>query len=158
MITFVKKMRDNSLYFAFALLIALMASSCKQYTCEDFQRGEYIYADTAYKDVFISRVLLGEREFIVSGKKGDQKMIKSVGEQTEVMMRNGRKVTDIYTMIWDGPCTYSLVFKSTDSKKDQFHTIYDTIRVNVLNIDGDRFRVRAQLGNRYPEAELIKVK
>jgi hypothetical protein len=117
-----------------------------------------VYADTAYKEVRISRVLLGEREFIVSGEEGQRKMMKPVGEQTEIMMRNGHKVTDVYTMIWDGPCTYSLVFKSTDSQKDLFHTQYDTIRVNVLEIDGKRFRVRAHLGNLYPEAELIKVK
>ncbi len=157
MSTFAENMHKNLPDLFIALTLMLAFASCRNYTCEDFKSGEYIYADSAFKDVEISRVLLGEREFIVRGKDGDKKMMKAVGEQTETMTRNSRRVSDVYTMIWDGPCTYSLVFKSTDSKKDQFHTQYDTIRVNVLDIDGDRFRVRAHLGNFNPEAELIKV-
>ena len=158
MITFVPSMREKNLYYFILIFCVLLTTSCTRYTCEDFKSGEYIYADTALKDMRISRVLLGEQEFIVGGKGVPRKMMKPIGEQTEVMMRDGREVTDIYSMIWDGPCTYSLVFKSTDSQKDLFHTKYDTIRVNVLEIDGDRFRVRAHLGNIYPEAELIKLK
>lgn len=135
----------------------LLFSSCMEYTCEDFRTGEFVYSDTAYADVKISRKLTGERDFTIKTKDGKVKITKAIGEQTEIMKRNGREVSDVYDVIWDGPCTYTLVFRSTSSQKDQFHTKYDTIRTRIMEITKDGYIFEAHLYDESPKGELIKL-
>lgn len=137
--------------------IILFLSSCSNYTCEDFRTGSYVYSDTAFKDVKISRTLTGEEEFKVKTSKGVEDITKEVGEQTEQMVREGRDVTDVYTIIWDGPCSYTLVFKSTSSQVDQFHTKYDTIRTQIIEPTRKGYVFQSNLYGESLTGELLKV-
>ncbi|NNC84067.1 MAG: hypothetical protein HKN79_10865 [Flavobacteriales bacterium] len=135
----------------------LLLIACGDYTCEDFRTGEYRYTDTAYKEVKITRTLTGEQEFEVRTAKGVEKITKEVGEQTETMTRDGRQVEDVYTIIWDGPCSYTLVFKSTSSQVDQFHTQYDTIRTRILETNRKGYVFQTHLFGQTLQGELEKV-
>ncbi len=139
------------------LFIIFLLSSCGKYTCEDFKTGEYAYADTAYADVKISRTITGQRAFTIQTKDGKEQLTKDIGEQTEVMTRNGTEVIDVYDVIWDGPCSYTMVFKSTSSHKDQFHTKYDTIRTTIKEITKKGYIFQAHLYEENPIGELIKI-
>ncbi len=135
----------------------ILLSSCSNYTCEDFRTGNYVYSDTAFADVTISRTLTGEHVFEVKTNKGVEKINKQIGEQTEQMKREGRDVTDVYTIIWDGPCSYTLVFKSTSSQIDQFHTRYDTIRTQIIETTRSGYTFQSNLYGESLTGELLKV-
>jgi len=137
-------------HFLLITVVLIALSSCANKSCEDFQTGNFRYTDEAYKDVKISRTVTGEREVEIDGKT----IIKPVGTQSETMMREGREVTDIYDITWDGPCSYSIVFKSTNSQIDQFHTQYDTIRMKIIGIDGNKYQFEANLYDKNPVGEL----
>lgn len=121
-------------------LLALLASSvlisCKSYTCEDFKIGEFKYADEAFKDV---------------------RILRSESEQKEYQIRDGKEVEDTYTIKWDGPCSYTLVFKETNSEVDQFHTQYDTIKVRIQEITDQGYIFETFLNGKSPRGEFIKV-
>ena len=138
----------------FSIATTLLLASCGNYTCEDFKSGEFVYADTAYKDVKIIRTLTGEQEFQVKTEKGTETIVKEIGEQTEMMKRDGRDVTDVYTVIWDGPCSYTLVFKSTSSQVDQFHTKYDTIRTRIMETNRKGYVFQSKLYGQSLQGEL----
>lgn len=118
------------------VIIGLTLASCTRYTCEDFKTGEYRYADENFEDV---------------------KVIRTETEQTEYSQRNGKDVEDVYSIIWDGPCSHNLVFKSTNSEVDQFHTKYDTIRVRIVEITDKGYIFETFLNGKNPSGELIKV-
>ncbi|NND93566.1 MAG: hypothetical protein HKN45_01805 [Flavobacteriales bacterium] len=132
-------------------------SSCTKYSCDDFRTGNYVYSDTAFADVRISRTLTGEQDFKVTTSRGTETITKQIGEQTEKMTRDGRDVTDVYSVIWDGPCSYTLVFKSTSSQVDQFHTKYDTIRTQILEPTRKGYSFESRLYGERLQGELIKV-
>ena len=119
------------------VLIGWSMESCTRYTCEDFKTGEYRYADENFKDVRVTR---------------------TETEQTEYSQRNGKDVADIYSIVWDGPCSHNLIFKSTNSEVDQFHTKYDTIRVRIVEITDKGYVFETFLNGQNPSGELIKVK
>jgi hypothetical protein len=122
-------------FFIFVLLTAML-SSCTAYTCEDFKLGEYAYAEEAYKHV---------------------KIIRTASEQKEFQVRDGKQVEDTYSISWDGPCSYTLVFKATNSEVDQFHTQYDTIRVRIQEITNDGYVFETFLNGKNPRGEFIKI-
>jgi len=119
------------------LIIALvLLGSCRSYTCEDFKIGEYRYADDAFKDV---------------------KIIRTESEQKEYQVRDGKDVEDTYSISWEGPCSYTLVFKETNSEVDQFHTQYDTIKVRIQEITSDGYIFETFLNGKSPRGEFVKV-
>jgi len=148
----------NYLLFLFgAIGICLFSSSCKEYTCEDFKTGNYVFADTAFSNMSLSRTLTGTQDFDVLSKGEWVRMTKEVGEQIEVEVKDGKSITKKQTIIWDGPCSYSLVFKETDSPKDVYETKYDTFRVSITNIEKNEYDFRARVANQHVDGRLIKV-
>jgi len=116
------------------LMGLILLSSCGSYTCEDFRIGEFRYSDPSFQDVVITRDSL---------------------TQVEVKTEAGESVKDVYSIYWDGPCSYTLVMKESSHPSKQFHSKYDTIKVRIREITDDGYIFHTLLGGKEVEGEMI---
>lgn len=116
------------------ILGIVLLSACGSYTCEDFRTGEFRYSDPAFKDVVITRDSL---------------------TQVEVKTEDGESVKDVYSIYWEGPCSYTLVMKESTHPNKQFHSKYDTIKVRIREITDDGYVFHTLLGGKEVEGEMI---
>lgn len=117
------------------LTIVLFASCSRQYTCDDFKTGTYVFDDETFKHVTITR---------------------TETEQIEQSVEPGKEYRDVYEIIWDGSCSYSLVFKETDNLDRLPFSKYDTITSRIIEIVDDGYRFETAVFDIKPTGYLIK--
>jgi len=115
--------------------LLLLASCSRQYTCDDFKTGTYTIADEGFEQVTITR---------------------TETEQVEQSTAEGNTYRDVYKIIWDGTCSYQLVFKSTDNMARMPFSKYDTISSKIVEIRDDGYLFETVVFDERPTGYLIK--
>jgi hypothetical protein len=119
-----------------ATLIFLLTNCSQGYNCEDFKTGTYKFAEPEFSEVTVTR---------------------SASEQIETSTKAGEEYRDVYEILWNGTCSYQLVFKSTDNIDRMPFSKFDTISASIIEIVEDGYIYETEIFNQRPRGHFIKV-